>query len=274
MIYLIRVDYYDRDNNKPYSLLKIGYCDDNRKEQRLGSYRTENPCMTPLYFIDGGTRIHETRLHNKFKHLRYTGHEWFKEDNEIYEFFDKATIEELQRLPLTSKEVRELEKVDTSVDIDSCPEKIKDIMIGYNSLTTYVERIRYICKCLLEFPEMSELIISNLSDHDKIKQQLIVVGVPRIRSLGYNLTKINREIGITIFDRSTLDSVIYEEFTIGKRYTKKYIKERLGEIYKTADFNDTPKANQLEMWFNIKTCKVLLPDGTRPDGFEIISKKQ
>ena len=144
----------------------------------------------------------------------------------------------------------------------------------YDKTETYVDKIKMICEFLLDSPQLSNLVIDNLSDHDKIKQQLVTLGPERIKGLGYNITKIKEAMGITIFDRKTLDSVIYHNFTIGSRYTKKYIKEVLRSIYKAADFHGTAKATDLENWFEIKTCKVVLEDGTRPDGFEILSIKQ
>lgn len=39
-------------------------------------------------------------------------------------------------------------------------------------------------------------------------------------------------MGITIFDKSDFLEEVYNEFIPGQRYTKKYIKEKLGELYK------------------------------------------
>lgn len=143
----------------------------------------------------------------------------------------------------------------------------------YDQLTTYVEKIHLICDFILLNPEFSEMVINNLSDSDKIKQQLIVVGPERIASLGYNLTRINKEMGITIFDKSSFDSEIFKYFKLGERYTKKYIKEILGSIYKAADFNGTAKANDLENWFEIKEVRIS-DKSNRVPGFEILSIKQ
>lgn len=88
MIYVIRVDYYNRVSQKPFSIIKIGYCDDSRGDERLYDYRTENPYKKVLYTIYGATRKHESLLHKKFKHLLNTGREWFNESDEIYEYFD------------------------------------------------------------------------------------------------------------------------------------------------------------------------------------------
>ena len=142
----------------------------------------------------------------------------------------------------------------------------------YDSLSTYVDKIHFIVDSILEFPEYKDAIIGNLSDSDKIKQQLIVVGPEKIKGLGYNITKIKKAMGITIFDKSQFFEEVYSEFIPGQRYTKKYIKEKLGEIYKKMDYKGTPKATDLSRWFEIKDTRITI-DNKREIGFEIISKK-
>ena len=73
--------------------------------------------------------------------------------------------------------------------------KIEKFFREYDSLTTYVDKIHYIVDFLLENIEIKDSIISNLVDSDKIKQQLLVLGPERIKSLGYNLTKIKKSYG-------------------------------------------------------------------------------
>lgn len=142
----------------------------------------------------------------------------------------------------------------------------------YDQLTTYVDKIHCIVDFILENPHLQEPILNNLVDSDKIKQQLITVGPERIKGLGYHMTKINRAMGITIFDKSTFMNEIYNSFEIGKKYTKKYIKEELGEIYKSADFKGTPKANDLDKWFELREVRMTV-DGKKVPGFEIVKKK-
>lgn len=150
--------------------------------------------------------------------------------------------------------------------------ELNNFFTQYDSLGTYVEKIRFITDYLLDNPNLYDSIINNLNITDKIRQQIISIGPERIKGLGYNMTKIDKAMGITIFDRSTFDSTILSEFIVGQRYTKKYIKEKLGEIYKAADFKETPKANQLEAWFEIKEVRITIGCKREP-GFEILSRK-
>ena len=75
-------------------------------------------------------------------------------------------------------------------------------------------------------------------------------------------------------DTDKLRGMIYREFKVGSRYTKSYIKDKLGEIYNDCGYIRTPKANDLEEYFELSPC--LVPNkttGKRDNGFEILKKK-
>ena len=60
--------------------------------------------------------------------------------------------------------------------------------------------------------------------------------------------------------------------TVGKRYTKAKIKEKLQEIYDKAGFQKTATAEQLGSlnWYEIKPCKVKNKDNVLENGFLIL----
>lgn len=89
-------EYYDHSTGLPLQLVKIGYCDDSRKDKRMSKYKTENPLYIPLYYIEGGTKQHESLIHNKFKKYLAYGNEWFNWNDEIQKFFN--TIKSLEDL--------------------------------------------------------------------------------------------------------------------------------------------------------------------------------
>lgn len=152
-------------------------------------------------------------------------------------------------------------------------ERVKSFFSVYDSIDTYLEKLKYICEYLIDSPEMSPSIIGVLSDSDRIKEQLIVLGPERIKGLSYSITRIKQAMGVTIFDKSTFLGEIYKNFIPGNKYTKKFIKEKLSEIYSSSDFKGVAKANHLEEWFELKPCKITNEMGIRDHGFEIISVK-
>ena len=68
--------------------------------------------------------------------------------------------------------------------------------------------------------------------------------------------------------------IIVAEFNVGASYTKKDIKQKLKDIYFTLGISKTPKASDLEKYFEINEVKITnLVTGKRENGFKIISKK-
>ena len=179
--------------------------------------------------------------------------------------FDIQQVDYADRFSIFSALSREFTKI-------SDKEFVEIFFYEYDQLTTYVDKLHYIVDYLLEYPERMESIVENLVDSDKIKQQLVTLGPEKIKSLGYNITYIKKAMGITIFNKSQFLEEVHDYFIPGQRYTKKYVKEKLGEIYKKMDYKGTPKATDLEEFFNISTCKITI-DGKREHAFEIISKK-
>ena len=63
-------------------------------------------------------------------------------------------------------------------------------------------------------------------------------------------------------------------FFIGNKYTKKYIKEKLQEIYNQTNIKKSAKASDLEEYFELKPAKITNQQTkTRDAGFEIIQLK-
>lgn len=67
-------------------------------------------------------------------------------------------------------------------------------------------------------------------------------------------------------------TVIYETFKEGDRYTKSELKGMLSDIYCLCGMTKTPKANDLEEYFELRRA-VISVDGKRSEGFEILKKK-
>jgi hypothetical protein len=96
-----------------------------------------------------------------------------------------------------------------------------------------------------------------------------LLGFERIRALSYQENEIIRYIQ----SQSNLrNSTIISIFSVGSKYSKAQIKEMLREFYTTNNITKTPKASDLEEYFNLKTCKVKINDKWE-NGFEIVSLK-
>lgn len=75
--------------------------------------------------------------------------------------------------------------------------------------------------------------------------------------------------------QDSLRSRIISEFNLNERYTRKNIKERLTIIYKTHGISKTPKANDIEEYFETRPAKITdTATGKRDHGYELLALKK
>lgn len=66
---------------------------------------------------------------------------------------------------------------------------------------------------------------------------------------------------------------VIEVFEVGKRYSRKDAKGMLKNILDFFGLSRTPKATELEKWLDIKPAFIMLDDGKKDHGFEILGIK-
>ena len=148
-------------------------------------------------------------------------------------------------------------------------------MIEFNSRTEFPDKLRYLC----EEMKVSEEIKTQFLNYIPIqfKNCYETLGPIRCRALGYVKSYIEREYDRLITQNQTSDQVserVFGLFSVGKRYTREFIKKSLVEIYNELGRTDIPKASDLENWFEIKQVKIPNKEtGKRDPGFEIVSRK-
>ena len=342
MIYVILSAAFKNGSNTEYeSLLKIGYCRDDREKVRTTAYMTENPTIKTLFTIPKGTEQDEKNLHHHFrKYLKY-GNEWFSYEQEILDFFTthttKESLEELD-LHLSQNKLIKLQKernakflenkqkyinpilhslgeVDileyikkqeelvevldnlflTSSDIDSyfrsnypgidfnTPEIISEntqkILQEFEEQQYFTGKMKYLYSLNMD-EDVAKQVLDNIYDTSYSKYYW-TISAGRAGSLNYQSGKLEEEYQAITNpeDTSILDTKlknkIISTFSLNARYSKSSIKARLERIYTNLKYNKTPKANDLEQYFEIKECRVLNSDtGKRDAGFEIIKIKE
>ncbi|MBP3732120.1 MAG: hypothetical protein J6I84_02620 [Bacilli bacterium] len=100
------------------------------------------------------------------------------------------------------------------------------------------------------------------------------LGTDEIRAASYQRSKIFERWRKLVSIDSAEDLVrmrVYTEFEVGKRYSNLQTKQILNEIYQELEYQKTPKATDLENYFEVKHLKVTI-DGNRVNGFEIIKQ--
>ena len=76
----------------------------------------------------------------------------------------------------------------------------------------------------------------------------------------------------TLISKTSLDEKIYSSFNIGDRISNVDLKERLKSIYEQLKLNKKAKGSDISSWFRIKPVTIILENGKRANGVEIIDK--
>lgn len=158
----------------------------------------------------------------------------------------------------------------------TCTDKITEFLSQFDSYTQFTDKMKFICDNVGNFTEEE---FSSILDSINIifKNYYITLGRERIRSLQYKKSVLDSEYQRqknNQFNSRNLDDIIYSEFKVGEKYLKSYIKQRLGDIYESLGLKLSPKATDLEKYFEVKLCKIANKETNKRDHcYELISKK-
>ena len=154
---------------------------------------------------------------------------------------------------------------------DIINQEVSDFLGIYTGLTTIYDKLRLLCEYGLS-QDAINIILGQISDSDEIKSYYTTLGPVKLKSLSYNSTKVKNYLGIVTFSQELLEATIYNEFKVGDKITLSGIKDRLGYLYKSIGYDATPKAKDLENYFEVKNSSVY-EDGKKIKCYTIIGKK-
>ena len=124
-------------------------------------------------------------------------------------------------------------------------------MEQYQKLGTFKAKLRYLCEFGFNDNVIS-IVLDQIGEHDNIKSYYTALGPQKLRALGYDRYKIEKELGIVTFSYELLESTIYNEFKVGDKLTLSGIKDRLGYLYSSINYTAVPKATDLEKFFEVR----------------------
>ena len=153
--------------------------------------------------------------------------------------------------------------------------EVAGFLMVYNAKTTRYDKLK-----LLSEYDMSdkarEIILGQISDDDEVKSYYLVLGPDRLKELGYSVTLIKKELKIVTFDEGKLKEEIYNNFNVGDKLPLSDIKTKLQTIYTKVNYDKTPKAIDLNNYFETKesTMRTII-DGVKKTVryYELLSKK-
>ena len=134
---------------------------------------------------------------------------------------------------------------------DIINQKVSEFLGEYQKLGTFKSKLKLLCEYGFN-DQVIGVVLDQIGEHDNIKSYYISLGPERLKALGYNRYDIEKELGIVTFSYELLESSIYSEFKVGDKLTLSSIKDRLGYLYSNINYDATPKAKDLENYFEVK----------------------
>lgn len=287
MIYLIKTssmvirDMNDPSKDEVVFVYKIGYSNDRRGLSRFTDYRSQGHIIRILKYIPGGSILLEQALQEKFRKYNLPGRskEWFYESEEILDCFNSCTTEkDLYNLfdcdndegiavPKTEKKEKHEKSAEERGSRNqsessrlfykykkgkSEEELLKDskylILLEFNTFTTFKDRMKYLCSLRKDIVlSLSGAIPEEFLDYYR------VIGLVRCKKLQYKRESLLRELdSVRKCESSDLKSRLVDEFKIGERYSRIYIKNKLSEIYLDLGIQKTSKAVDILNYFETR----------------------
>ena len=279
MIYLIQDAYIDENDNF-HKVLKIGYT--SNIDSRISQYTSHNFGFKLLKTREGDEEL-EKLLHYHFnKYLIKESHnrEWFEYNDEIINEFEKLEKEELSSKLSNFNKRRKVyeEKITDDLLLELCENdldlfsEIRTFLNDFNINKNFERRIKSYCIFLDKNNYLD--LLKKISDIPKAFHMYYeLLGHEGIRAKSYKEYALRNEVE-NKFQSPGIKEAVLLVFQSGNKYTKKYIKERLQEIYNQININKTAKASDLEEYFELKPIKITnTQTKTRDAGFEIMQLK-
>ena len=156
-----------------------------------------------------------------------------------------------------------------NIDTEGASAEATAFFIEYDKLKTIHDKLKWLCEA--DLSDGGREKVESMIDAE-IKS-FLSLGKERLKSLGYHVTKVKKDLDIQSFTKDNLEKTIYSEFKVGDRIIKADLKERLAKIYDKLQYQKTPKATDLSEWFEIKPVSITIDSGKRVNGFELLKKK-
>lgn len=156
---------------------------------------------------------------------------------------------------------------------------VSDLISVYDTLKSPFDRLRLVIDYYFsgdqDKKEAVEIFIHQLSDSDYVKMYYTNLGPDRIKALSCNVTLLKKEMGIVIFDQDKLEKEIYSNFKEGDKIILSSLKSKLATIYDSIDYEKSPKAIDIQFYFNTKEyMETVIIEGKkkRVRGYELIKR--
>lgn len=160
------------------------------------------------------------------------------------------------------------------IDLQDVPEvdqrKLEKFFKEYKKQKSRIYKLKYLCEYCKRVGNTS--ILQHIEEK-RFSDYINVLGLDACKAVWYNTYLLDKKLSVMSFDRTKIQEELSKEFEVGQSYTKADIKEKISGVYKKLGYKASPKATDLENYYDIKHCQVNL--GTkRVHGFKILKEKE
>ena len=278
-------------------ILKIGYSDDARGYQRFKDYESSGMTIKVLQVLQGGSYFLEGIIQDYFSKYSIPGRskEWFYYRPEIIDFFEEHNLSrDIFRYLIDNYMLRDperpafylLQSFNEQLDIILDSLKSDNIVSGevisvfenIKTLTTYPEKMEYFCRTLggsINEKDAEDILFYIPAE---FRTYYLILGPDKCKALMYRGKYLAEEylrITSNSSKRDKLSEVIYRKFETGKLYKRAVVKDLIRQAFLEVGINETPKANYIERFFNVRSTQLTDKITKKKDHyFEILSRKE
>lgn len=147
---------------------------------------------------------------------------------------------------------------------------LEDFFKEYEQVKGREKKLQFICDYYFAGNSIRNIV--DLVTEKRFKEYLTILGPEKCKSAWYKTSELDKKLNIISFEDDKIFEEIDKEFNVGESYTNTYIKSKLSEIYKRIGYKASPKATDLNNYFDTKKC--LIQEGSkRVNGLKLLSKK-
>lgn len=139
---------------------------------------------------------------------------------------------------------------------------------GFEKIEGIQEKLKWVCEYDMS-DEARGLINAQL---DEKLREYLQIGKDRLKALGYNITRVKKELNDESFSMEDIKKAIYQEFKEGDRIINTDLKKRIKAVYDSLNYTKTAKAVDIEDWFEAKRTQIS-ENGKSKEGYKLIKRK-
>lgn len=153
--------------------------------------------------------------------------------------------------------------------------EVSEFLKVYTGLNTIYDKLKLLCEYGLS-QDGIDIVLGQIADSDEIKSFYLSLDPQKLKALSYNSTNIKKYLGIVTFSPELLVNTIHQNFNPGEKYSLSNLKVKLGELYSSINYTATPKANDIENYFEVKeftTTEIIDGVKKRVRNYELLKRK-